>query len=390
MTESNLRVGLEASYWSQPTTGTGQYLRALWTELSGGAHGVEPVLLVPGRLRGVDDVPAGAPAVVVEPPAFFPSGHGRKLWWELVGVPQAARRARVDIVHVPYFAALPRDRRPYVVTVHDLVPLVMPVYARSRAMRLYLGLARRLASRASLVLTDSVCSARDIVELLPIQPGRVHVVPLAAGPSCARMAPDHPSVQAVRQRFKLDGPIVFNVGGLDVRKNIDLLIRAFARALPELPTGATLVIAGAPHSKQTAVYPDLAAVARAFGVSDRVTFTGRVSETEKVALLNVATVYAYPSLYEGFGLSPLEAMQCGTPVLVANRSSLPEVVGDGGLLIEPDEQAFSSALARLLNDPVERDALAERGLARARDFSWSATARLTAATYRAARDMAAS
>lgn len=367
-------------------TGTGQYLRALWSELARGDHGVEPVLLTPGGLAARNDEVPAAAMVSVRPPAAFASGNRHKLWWELVGLPRAAQRARVDLVHVPYFAALPRARRPYVLTIHDLVPWVLPVYARTAAMRVYLRLVGRLATRACLVLTDSDCSARDITAMLPVHASRVRVVPLAASAGYGRLPADDPAVRAVRKRFNLDRPFMFNVGGLDLRKNIAVLIGAFARARPRLPEGTVLVIAGKAHSGQAAVYPDPVAMARDAGIADRVLFTGPVTESEKLALFSLATLYVYPSLYEGFGLSPLEAMGCGTPVLVSNRSSLPEVVGNGGVLAEPDVETFAHEMVRLMNDPMELSDLSARALVRARGFSWRETARLTALAYREALD----
>lgn len=384
VTAGSLRVGIEGSFWGQPMTGTGQYLRALWHELALGGHTVEPVLLVPEHPADPSALPRGAETVAISPPPTFARGHKRKLWWEQVGLARAARRAHVDLVHVPYFAALPRVFKPIVVTIHDLIPWVMPVYATGMAMRLYMRLASRFAKRANVVLTDSDCSARDIGRLLPVEAGRVRVAPLAAASSYRRLPMNDPALDEVRARFGLNGPVLFNVGGLDVRKNIEVLIRAFARAVPGLPAGSKLVVAGTAHSSQASIYPDPAPVARDAGVADRVVFAGRVTDEEKVAFFTLATLYVYPSLYEGFGLSPLEAMRCGTPVLVSNRSSLPEVVGDGGVLAEPDVDSFASAMVTLLNDQARLADLSERGMAQSQRFTWAETARLTALAYRSA------
>lgn len=378
-----MRIGLEGSFLAAPTTGSGQYVQALWHEFTARDHGFEPVLLLPANPGGEAPPAANGAARRVAPPARLTNGKARKLWWEQVGLARAAREAAVDLVHVPYFAALPHPDRPYVMTIHDVVPLVLPVYARSRAMRLYLALASRLARRAALVLTDSQHSARDIEQRLRLPRARLRVIPLAAGRECRPLPPDDPMVAAVRAKFGLTGPFVCNIGGLDTRKNLVTLVRAFARALPALPSETRLVIGGAAHSGQPAVYPDLTPVVAATGLGERVIFTGRVGEDEKVALLNAAELSVFPSLYEGFGLPPLEAMRCGTPVLCSNRASLPEVVGDGGLLVEPEEEALAAALARVLNSPAERAALRRRALARAARFSWERTAAATAEAYRA-------
>ncbi len=376
-----MRVGLEGSFFTEVTTGTGQYVRALWREFERGLPGLEPVLLRPGPVAAEDDGVAGE-VLVERPPGPFARGKVHKLWWEQVGLPRAARRAGVDLVHVPHFSAPLRRDRPYVVTIHDLVWLILPVYANSLQMRLYLPMILRAAPRADLILTVSAHSAGDITRLLRIPPERIRVIPQAADERYAPLPPDAPAVRSVRQKFGLDGPFIFNVGGLDARKNLATLVRAFAIARPRLPPGTRLVIAGAAHSHRSDRYPDLRPVITETGVGEWTVLAGRVSEEEKHALLSSAAVYAYPSLYEGFGLSPLEAMRCGTPVVCANRSSLPEVVGDGGLLVEPTPEAFAAAIVAVLTSPKEREQLRRRARDTAACFSWSQTAQATLAAYR--------
>jgi len=150
-----------------------------------------------------------------------------------------------------------------------------------------------------------------------------------------------------------------------------------------------LVIPGRAHSENPRLYPPLEPLIRRLGLQQRVLLPGPVTEDEKVLWYQLATVYAYPSRYEGFGLSPLEAMACGTPVIAARCTSLPEVVGDAGILVELDEEAFAAALVRLLNDSALQEELRARGLARARMFTWQRTARETVAAYHEAVNIAA-
>jgi glycosyltransferase involved in cell wall biosynthesis len=390
-----VRAGLEGSFFSQPTTGSGQYVRGLWREFTreGAAPGLEPVLLRPGPVGADEEEPGGGELVVEEAPrrlARLAGPRVRKVWWELRGLPRAARRTGVELVHVPYFAALPRPGRPpvpYVVTIHDLVPLVLPVYTRSRAMRLYLRLARFTARRATLILTDSQHSANDIVRHLAVPRERLRVVPLAADEFFRPLPPDDPAIAAARDKYGLDGPFIFNVGGLDTRKNLGALIRGFALARSQLPAGMRLVIGGAAHTGNPEVYPDLGPVVAEAGVGPWVVFPGRISDEEKLALLNAADLYVFPSLYEGFGIPPLEAMRCGTPVVCSDRSSLPEVVGDGGLLVEPTPEKLGAAIAFALCTPHERQELRRRALAQAARFSWARTAEATLKVYREALDM---
>lgn len=375
-----MRVGYDGTAYLEPTTGVGQYVRALWHEFGRGLPGIEPTMLLHGPREALTPLPPGE-IVIEEPPARFASGKARKLWWEQVGLPRAARRAGVDLVHVPYHSAPLRRDRPYLVTIHDLIPLVFPVYMNTRQMRAYYRLACYTAARADLILTDSEHSAGDLEHYLGLPRERVRAIPLAASDFYRPLPPDDPMIAAARAKFGITGPFVFNVGGLDVRKNLTLLIRAFALAQPQLPTGTQLVIAGASHSDRPDRFPDLAPMIAACGLGEVTILAGRISDEEKLALLNAAELYAYPCLYEGFGLSPLEAMRCGTPTISSDRSSLPEVVGEGGLLIEPTPEKFGAAIAFVMGTPHERRELRRRALAQADRFSWARTAQLTAAAY---------
>ncbi len=375
-----MRVGYDGTAYLEPATGVGQYVHALWQQFTLAPSAVTPVLLLPGPQATLPELPAGE-VLVTEPPRRFATGKARKLWWEQVGLPQAVRRASVDLVHVSYHSAPLRRDRPYLVTIHDLVPLAYPVYMNSLPMKLYYRLACFTAARANLILTDSQHSARDIERYLRVPRERIRPIPLAAASRYQPLPPDDPQVVAVRARFGLTGPFIFNISGLDVRKNQTTLIRAFGQVRAQLPPDTRLVIGGAAHSKHPDRYPDLAAVVAEAGVGEHTVFTGRVSDEEKVALLNAAALYVDPSLYEGFGLSPLEAMQCGTPTIAANCSSLSEVVGDGGLLVEPTPAAIGEAMVDVLGSPALAAALRERGRMQAARFSWEETARLTLAAY---------
>jgi len=375
-----VRVGYDGTAYLEPTTGVGQYVRALWHEFQRGLPGVEPVMLLAGPRETLVEAPPGE-VIVEEPPARLATGKARKLWWEQIGLPRATRRAGVDLVHVPYHSVPLRRDRPHLVTIHDLVPLVFPVYMNTRQMQAYYRLACYTAARADLILTDSDHSAGDLEHYLGIPREHVRAIPLAASDFYRPLPPDDPTIAAARTKFGITGPFVFNVGGLDVRKNLTTLIRAFALAQPQLPAGTQLVIAGAPHSAHPDRFPALAPIVAACGLAEVTVLTGRISDEEKLALLNAAELYAYPCLYEGFGISPLEAMRCGTPVISSDRSSLPEVVGEGGLLIEPTPEKFGAAIAFVMETPHERREMRRRALAQAGEFTWARTAQLTAAAY---------
>ncbi len=361
-----MRIGLDASFLHLPPSGTGTYLTELLIALQACDTSIELVPLVP-PWSTTGEAPRRA----------------ARMRWDLNGVAWAARGAGLDLLHVPHFGAPLRPALPLVVTVHDVIPFVLPAYRATRAARWRLAVMRRTVMAARLILTPSHFSAGEIERVLGIGADRIRVTPEAASTE-HRPAPDPAAglPETIARRYGIRGRYLFNVGGLDARKNLPVLLEAFARSLPHLTAPVQLVIAGAAHTGNPHVFPPLAPVIDRLGLGEYVVMTGFVSATEKLALHQAASVYVTPSLYEGFGLTPLEAMACGIPVIAANRTSLPEVVGDAGLLIEPEPATFAAAMTGVLNDPGAAIELRRRGLARAATFSWDETARLTIDTYR--------
>jgi glycosyltransferase involved in cell wall biosynthesis len=222
---------------------------------------------------------------------------------------------------------------------------------------------------------------RDIIETYKIEPERVSVTPLAAS---RHFAPaDERDVRRVRERYKINGDYILAVGSIQPRKNLSRLIHAYSllrqrRARAKLPQ---LVLVG----KLAWLYGETLRAIREQGIEALTILTGYVPEADLPALYTGALSFVYPSYFEGFGLPPLEAMQCGAPVIAGNRTSLPEVVGDAGLLIDPfDVEALAQAIARVIDDSDLRERLRARGLERASHFSWRTTARLTLEAYKRA------
>jgi glycosyltransferase involved in cell wall biosynthesis len=230
----------------------------------------------------------------------------------------------------------------------------------------------------------SECTKQDLVELYGVSPDRVDVVPLGVDAASFR-APSTQDVAGVKTRFGIDGPYLLFLGGIERRKNIPAIVRAFSQMDPD--SRPKLVIAGG-----AVAWDPLASRSLRMGFEflprrarESIVFTGYVTDEEKVALLGGAEALVYPSLYEGFGLPVLEAMACGTPVVTSNVSSLPEVVGDAALLVDPrDDDEIADAMARVLHDDALRDRLRAAGPARAATFTWERTAQLTTRTLRRA------
>lgn len=255
------------------------------------------------------------------------------------------RAAGVQLLHCPGHAA-PRTGLPFVLTLHDVLPLRRPelfTLANRTHFRLLVAPAAR---RAAAIVTDSAHVRDQVVELLGISPERVAAVPCGIS---ERFRPADPDPAWLERRFGIRGPYLLTMGADDPRKNVAAARRA---------AGTRQLVAVGPGG------------------------TGHVTDGELVALYSGADCLLFLSLDEGFGFPPLEAMACGCPVLASARGSLPEVLGDAAVLVEPDAGEAAEALARILEDEALRDGLRARGLERARAFSWEACARATAAVYR--------
>jgi glycosyltransferase involved in cell wall biosynthesis len=328
--------------------------------------------------------PGGVPPRLGRTPFDAASDDLRKLWWEQIAWPRLAARSGSAVAHVPYFAppVARAGRARVVTTIHDVIPLIIPEYATSPLVRLYNALVGAGARRADVVLVDSEASRRDVIRLLRVPPEHIRVIYLAADETVGVPVPDD-ELQRVRAKYGLNDPFVLYLGGFDKRKNVPALLRALA-ALPADRTWQ-LAIGGRLPTHHSPLFPDLPRLAADLGVAERVRFLGYVPAKEKPALYQAATCFAFPSLYEGFGLDPLEALAAGTPVICSNRSSLPELMGDAAILVDPDDTAeFAAGIERVLTDAALRADLAARGRAQSATFTWEATARQTAAAYRAA------
>jgi glycosyltransferase involved in cell wall biosynthesis len=288
------------------------------------------------------------------------------------------RRRPVDLLHVQYTAP-PLTPCPMVATIHDLSFEHLPqTFKRRSRMQLRLTV-RRTARSARFVLVPSEHTRRDICETYGIDGERVRVTPLAAPPHFAPVR-DEREVRRITELYGLAGDYVLAVGSIQPRKNLVRLISAYSalrRARPQanLPK---LALVG----KRAWLYDETLRAIAACGIGDLTVLTGYVSEAHLPALYTGALCFVYPSYFEGFGLPPLEAMQCGAPVIAGNRTSLPEVIQDAGLLVDPfDKDDLAWAIARLIDDPTLRAQLRAKGLERARQFSWRETARLTLEAY---------
>ena len=363
-----MRIAIDARLWVEPRSGIGRYTRSLTEHLLQVAPEERWILYV--------DRPPG-PALDGAEIRCLP--WPQRLIWSLWHAPRDLRRRPVDVFHGVTGFELP-GRGPWalVTTVHDLVPLRLPglVPARHRwAVRCLLGGAIRRAHR---VIAVSEATRTEHLTRYRLAPARVVVVPEAAASQFAPPAPA--ALAAARARYGLDRPYVLFVGFLEPKKNLDVLLEAVARLRRAGVWGQTeLVVVGAPGWG-----PDPARHAHVLGLDGAVRFVGPAPDADLPALYGGALAFAFPSLWEGFGLPALEAMATGAPVVASNRGALPEVTAGAALLVEPAPGPFAEALERLLAEPALREQLRVAGLARAAQFSWERTAKETLAVYRAA------
>ncbi len=322
------------------------------------------VIFGPGPLPGTFEPP---PHMTVERVAVAPYGVAEQL-----RMPAVLRRVRCDLNHTLTYTAPLAQRHPLVLSIFDLIHLRYPEeYSRIHPIY-YRLVVRPLVRRARAVVTLSEASRRDLVALLGADPARVHVTPLAADP---RFAPQPPEVVArLRAAHDLAAPYLLHLSNYRRHKNAEGIARAFAHLRKE-GVGASLVLAGNPPET-------FRAWLEREGLGDGVRVLGHVDDADLPALYAGARAFVFPSRCEGFGLPPLEAMACGTPAIVSNVSSLPEVVGNAALTVDPEDPgAIARAMAALLsNDALHAD-LSTRGRARAALFSWERVARETRAVY---------
>ena len=291
------------------------------------------------------------------------------------------RRNPVDVLHVQYTAP-PLAPCPVVVTIHDLSFEHLPETFNRRSRAQLRLTVRHTARKAAQILTLSEFSRRDIVDTYRIAPDRVSVTP-AAAPSHFKPIEDETELRKIREIYGIERDYILSVSSIQPRKNLIRLIEAYSSLRGSRPEGKLpqLVLVG----KRAWLDNETFRAAQRHSANNDIAFTGYVAEKDLPALYSGATCFVYPSFFEGFGLPILEAMQCGAPVIGGNRTSIPEVVGNAGLLFDPfNTNSLVQALTRMLDNSEYRAALRILGLERARQFDWKQTARMTLQAYQKA------
>ena len=378
-----MRVGIDYTAATHQQAGIGRYTRGLVVALAQQNTEDEFVLLVTGG-RSDRAGPQTQQLKSVLPESFrirrapLSERVWTILWHRLrLPIPVDLFTGPVDVFHSPDYVLPPLRQGKTVVTIHDLSFLRYPEGAEPKLRRYLSSAVPRAVSRADLVLGDSENTRNDIIELLSVPPGKVEVL-YPGVDEIFRVVEDERILSEVSSLYGLDFPFILTVGTVEPRKNLILLLDAYAALRKASDVPHKLVIAGGKGWLYEGVFRRV----EELSLDEDVIFLGFVADQNLPALYSLADVFVFPSLYEGFGLPPLEAMACGTPVITSRTSSLPEVVDEAGLMVPAnDPDMLTETIGRVLNDPGLGEDLAKRGVSQARKFTWQATGEKLLAIY---------
>ncbi|MFZ1058823.1 MAG: glycosyltransferase family 1 protein [Candidatus Rokuibacteriota bacterium] len=378
-------MGIDVAGALQPETGIGRYTLGLAGSLAELAPDLEVVLFCNAfRIRDVGRV-LNLPGRVVNP--RLPARVLLAAWERLHWPPVDLFTGRVDVFHTSDWVHPPQRRGATVTTIHDLGALVHAEWYASDVVKIHQRKNQAAADLATAIIAPSEFTRGEFLRLYDVEPKRVHVV--YEGVSSVFCPQDPERAAATLRRFALTEPFLLYVGTRERRKNVLGLIDIFARVRERRPEVMLAVVGMRPCVEAKGVHgvrrwsgTEVEDRIRQLGVAGQVRVLGHVSLQELVDLYSSAEALLYPTYYEGFGLPALEAMACGLPVVASSRSALPEVIGDAGLLVDPDDPgAFAEAVLRVLSDGGLHERCRSRGLERASRFTWEATARGTLAVY---------
>ena len=368
-----MRIGIDATAVPPKPMGAGLYIIYLVREIANLESDFEFVVFAQDYLRpffaDIDN-----PRVKIR---WVGNMHpGIRLVWEQIRFPVLIRGEELDLLHSPHYTMPLSKPVKEIVTFHDLIFLIYPEL-HTRAKRVFFPwMMRRSARKADLIITDSDSTKRDAAKLLGVDLKKMVTVPLGYQEIFKPIHDKH-VLQSIKKQYKVPDKFILYVGAIEPRKNVPLLLRVYKRIV-EQGYPHHLVIPGKMGWMVKQVIP----LIKELGIEESVNLMGYVPYVDLPAIYNLADLFVYPSVYEGFGLPPLEAMACGTPVITSNISSMPEVVGDAAILVPPnDEDALYESIIHLLADSDYRKELRTKGLKRATQFTWKHTAQKTLALY---------
>ena len=384
MTGSILRIGIDISTLLNhgPDIGAGRYIINLIRSLL--RIDKKNTYVLTGRyisgkyLPEIYDLKSRYPDSKIKLDLYGTTSKKLKLWDKIRFPLLELRGFKADIFHCPDYLIPPTMNKNIILTVHDLAFIRFPEFNFDWFIKKYTGEIKRYARISKKIIADSDSTRNDIVNFLGIDPARVEVVYLAADDIFRKLTEKEKSMDVLK-KYQIDNKYILSVGTIEPRKNFAALIRFFNNIKKsKTGSGYKLVIVGRTGWKSEATYQER----ENSPYSDDILFTGRITDKDLVQLYNWAELFVYPSLFEGFGLPPLEAMSCGLPVIAYSTSSLKEIIGDAGKLVETgDETKLENQLLYVLeNEKIKRE-LSSKSLIQAKKFSWEETAKKTLNIY---------
>lgn len=377
-------IGINASFVRKEATGIGQYTINLVKEMAKMNAGKnQQFVLYLEEETGREFLPEaqGFSVKVLKTPIYQRDDLVRRSTWEKLILPAEARRDKVDIFFSPYNAASFFPMTRHVITLHDVVWKVFEKeYINNFRKKLYVGQTFEAINRSQHLITVSEYSKKEINKHLGIAPQFITVIKNGVSTEFG-LVPEKRQVQHDLKRLNIDAPYILYVGGLEKRKNVEILLRAFKKAIEGYANifgRLKLVVVGDYSVRNNPLLLDLEGAIEGLGIREHVILTGVVNEKDLVSLYNGAELFVFPSVYEGFGMPILEAMACGCPVLSSSATSLPEVGGEAVEYFNPlREDELIQQLVRLFSDKEKLEQLSLKGLKRSAEFSWKKAAEKT-------------
>ncbi|MFC2054636.1 glycosyltransferase family 4 protein [Chloroflexota bacterium] len=368
-----MRIGIDATALPPQPGGAGNYIIQLIRSLASLETDSHFTVFAYQSGYGLFDVPTSPQ---LDWFLFPDKSPARRLLWEQTTLPRLVRRSNVALLHSLHYTKPLSLSCASVVTFHDMTFFLYP-HLHTRSKRIFFPTAIRLSARlADALIAVSENTKKDAVRLLGVPGDKITAIPHGVGEEFHPIT-DTRLLEDIRRKYSLPQDFILNVGVVEPRKNLTLLLKSYQR-LHSQGISLPLVIVGGLGW----MYEDVFRLVESLGIKEQVHFTGYVSSHDLPIVYNLSRVFVYPSIYEGFGLPPLEAMACGTPVITTAVSSMPEHVGDAGILIPPqDEKALTNALQKLINDSTIQEELSSKGPERASQFTWKRTAQETLKVY---------
>ncbi|MBC8553595.1 MAG: glycosyltransferase, partial [Candidatus Brocadiales bacterium] len=363
----NMRIGINASKVCDVHTGVGRYTSNLRKSILEANGKNNYYFYVPGNTGNA--TMAGRSEIQSEKPETTIQNNTLRILWEQIMLPIYSRKDRLDLFHYTDHAlSLFQRTRPTIITVHDIAYVRFPNLLNKSRQIYKKNILRVSIERADIIVADSFSTKRDIIKYYGVKEEKIKVVHLGVE---SRFRPIS-NVEEYRLRNNIPSKIILNVGTLEPRKNVITLIRAFEKLREKGCKDYKLVIAG----ERGWLYEEILEEIENNEASKSISYLGVIRDEDLPELYNCADIFVYPSHYEGFGLPPLEAMACGIPVITSNTSSLPEVVGDAGIMVDPaDVNSLCEAMHSVLTNKQLWQQMSRNGLQRSRLFSWKKTAK---------------